>query len=274
MASWTVGELPSRTLAPAGTARVPSTTRSGWVGRRDPSGWRAVSDGSSARMVPVPTTIASHDARSSCTSARDASPVIHRLVPSAAADRPSRVVATFQVTRGRPLTKADVQARLRDSASTARRPPTTSTPTARSRSAPPPARGLGSAWAKTTRVMPAARRAAVQGPVSPVCERGSSVTYAVAPAAASPASASATTSACGVPAPAWKPAPTVSPEASTMTAPTRGFTSARGPPAASSRAADMGAISRWSSAKRRPMILIPRARACGELRDDARRRGR
>ena len=38
--------------------------------------------------------------------------VIHRLVPSAAALRPSRVVANFQVTKGRRLSIAKVQARF------------------------------------------------------------------------------------------------------------------------------------------------------------------
>jgi hypothetical protein len=36
--------------------------------------------------------------RSLCTSMRDASEVIHMLVPSAAADRPSRVAAYFHTT--------------------------------------------------------------------------------------------------------------------------------------------------------------------------------
>ena len=47
----------------------------------------------------------------------------------------------------------------------------------------------------TTRATPAAMIASVQGPVRPVWLHGSSVTYSVAPRAASPAAASATISA-------------------------------------------------------------------------------
>ena len=71
--------------------------------------------------------------------------------------------------------------------------------------APPAATGLGSDWAKTTRRTPAAISASVHGPVRPVWLQGSRVTTAVAPRAASPASVNAATSACGVPAPRWKP---------------------------------------------------------------------
>ena len=50
-------------------------------------------------------------ARSACTSARASAPVIQRLVPSAAALRPSRVAASFQVTCGRPVRTACSHAR-------------------------------------------------------------------------------------------------------------------------------------------------------------------
>jgi len=47
--------------------------------------------------VPAPTTIASAQARSRWTSARAASPVIHREVPSRAATLPSSEAAAFQM---------------------------------------------------------------------------------------------------------------------------------------------------------------------------------
>ena len=66
---------------------------------------------------------------------------------------------------------------------------------------PPPATsGLGSLIAATTRATPAWISASAHGGVRPWCEQGSSVTYTVAPRAASPAAFSAWTSACGVPA--------------------------------------------------------------------------
>ena len=57
--------------------------------------------GSSVSTVPVPTSITSHWARSRWLSTRAALEVTQRLVPSAAALRPSSVVANFQVTKGR-----------------------------------------------------------------------------------------------------------------------------------------------------------------------------
>ena len=113
-----------------------------------------------------------------------------RLVPSAAALRPSRVVANFQVTNGRPCSTRegpDPCSEVRDS--TARSPDSTSTPAARSVSAPPAAAGLGSAWANTTRRTPAATSACAHGPVRPVWLQGSSVTTAVVPRGPAPARA-------------------------------------------------------------------------------------
>ena len=72
----------------------PSTTRSG----SRPSPWRTVRAGSSARTVPAPTNTASLSARSRWASARAASPVIQRLVPSVAAVRPSRLAASLSTT--------------------------------------------------------------------------------------------------------------------------------------------------------------------------------
>ena len=56
---------------------------------------RTVSAGRSARAVPAPTTTACESARSSCASARAAAPGDPLRVPSAAAVRPSRLIAVF-----------------------------------------------------------------------------------------------------------------------------------------------------------------------------------
>ena len=74
------------------------------VAAGDVSG-RTVSDGSSARTVPAPTITASLSARRRWASARASSPVIHRLEPSAAAVRPSRVAASLSTTHGRPVVR-------------------------------------------------------------------------------------------------------------------------------------------------------------------------
>jgi hypothetical protein len=143
--------------------------------------------------------------RSSCTSARASGELIHWLVPSSAAERPSIVEANFQMTNGRgsPAAAREVevsQARLPAYTSAARSPSSTSIPCERSVSVPPVATGLGSATPATTRTMPARISAWVQGPVRPMWLHGSMVTTAVPPRARSPASASALTSACGPPA--------------------------------------------------------------------------
>ncbi len=79
--------------------------RRGWSNPSgsSPSGSRTVSAGSSARTVPAPTRMASLSARSRWASSRAASPVIHWLVPSGAAVRPSRVAASLSTTKGRPV---------------------------------------------------------------------------------------------------------------------------------------------------------------------------
>ena len=171
----------------------------------------------------MPTSITSHSPRSRWVSSLAARLETQRLLPSAAALRPSRVVANFQVTNGRPCSWPKVQARLSRRASSSSSPPSTSTPASRSVAAPPRASGLLSDWAYTTRATPAASSASVQGPVRPVWSQGSRVTTAVAPRAASPAAASASTSACGLPAPRWKPSPTSVPDGSSRTQPTRGL---------------------------------------------------
>ncbi len=98
-----VRESSLRTFASGGTSRIPTTTRSGCFSASEPSGSRAVSAGSSASTVPLPTMIASAAARRRCRSNRAASLEIHRLVPSAAALRPSRLLAYFHVTCGNPV---------------------------------------------------------------------------------------------------------------------------------------------------------------------------
>src|SRR5690606_31140017 len=163
-------------------------------------------------------------ARIWCTSARESAELIHLLLPSAAADLPSKVAAYFQVTCGRPVRTKCSHARSGPlAASRANRPDRTSTPAARSTSAPPAACGFASDTACTTRAMPAPRSASVHGGVRPVCAQGSSVTTAVRPAARSPACRRATTSACGPPGGWVAPTPTTAPEASSTTQPTGGL---------------------------------------------------
>ena len=115
-----------------------------------PASPRAVSDGSSASTVPVPTRIASLAERCSCTRWRAAVPVIHWLLPSAAAARPSSVDAHLTVMYGRRRRAAVSQTCWNSSASSRRMPPVTVTPALASRSAPPPATGPGSLTAKKT----------------------------------------------------------------------------------------------------------------------------
>jgi hypothetical protein len=135
-----------------------------------------------------------------CTSVRAGAEVIHWLVPSAAAERPSSVAANFQVTYGRPRRTAVSQATLPCSASRRRTPVSTRRSAPRRVAAPPAATGVGSSTAMTTRLIPALISAWAHGPVRPVWLQGSSVTIAVPPRARSPAWASATISACGPPA--------------------------------------------------------------------------
>ena len=80
-----------------------------------PAASRTVRWGSSTATVLVPTSIVSHSARSRWVSSRAARLETQRLVPSAAALRPSSVVANFQVTNGRPCSTAKVQTRFSSS---------------------------------------------------------------------------------------------------------------------------------------------------------------
>src|SRR5579864_4236218 len=216
-----------------------STTRSGWR-RPGPSAASASltsSRGSSASTVPTPVSTAELRARHCCTSSRAAAPEIQRLAPLPSAVRPSRLMASFTRTHGRPWRMRLRNPQLSSAASPASRPASTRTCASRSRAAPRPSTcGLGSAIAYTTRATRAPISASTHGGVRPWWLHGSSVTYTVAPAARPPAARSAATSACASPARSCQPSPTIrSPCA--ITQPTRGFGSVLSSPrAASSRA--------------------------------------
>ena len=77
-----------------------NTIRRGW--RETPS-MRAVSCGSSASAVPIPTATASHSARQWCDSRRESSPEIHFESPVRVATLPSSVIADLNSTHGRPV---------------------------------------------------------------------------------------------------------------------------------------------------------------------------
>ncbi|CKN19377.1 Uncharacterised protein [Mycobacterium tuberculosis] len=87
-------------------------------------------------------------ARRRCRSRRAASLEIHWLEPSAAALRPSMLVAYFQVTCGRPVRCLWSHSRSGPAATcSANTPDRTCRPAADSRPAPPPAIPFGSATA-------------------------------------------------------------------------------------------------------------------------------
>ena len=125
----------------------------------------------------MPVRTASACARSRCTSARAASPVIHRLSPVAVAVRPSRVAASLQRTQGRPRSWRETNPRLSARAGASINPVSTSMPASASSAKPRPATlGSGSGIAATTFAIPASISARVHGPVRPVWRQGSSVT--------------------------------------------------------------------------------------------------
>ena len=180
----------------ASTGARPSTMRRGEA----PGASRTVSCGSSARTVPAPTTMASLAARNSCTRRRAGSPVIKPPEPVLAAIYPSMVIANLSITNGRPVRRwcrYEASCSRTRSSST---PTCTAMPASRSRAMPVPAtRWSGSCTPITTRATPAVMIASVQGGVRPKWLHGSSVTYIVAPRAASPAARNACTSACAWP---------------------------------------------------------------------------
>ena len=146
-------------------ADVSKTTRSGGtLGGATP---RTVSRGSSTSAVPMPTATASLSARSLWTSARAASPVSHPGRRVASVRAPSSERASLRRTKGRSLASALKKAAFSSRAADSSTPRRTSTPSPRSRSAPPRATGLGSGTAATTRRIPAARIASVHGGVFP-----------------------------------------------------------------------------------------------------------
>ena len=176
---------------------------------------RAAAPSASGRRrstVPVPTTIASAAARRRCTSARAASLVIHWLLPSAAALRPSMLVANFHVTCGSPVRCLCSHSRSGPPAtSSASTPSTTCTPASGQPARSPGGRRVRVGRRRTTTAeIPAATSASTHGGVVPWWLHGSSVTTAVPPAARSPARRSATTSACGPPGGSVPPTPTTS----------------------------------------------------------------
>ncbi len=199
-----VGAESSSTLAPRGSDGDPTTTRSGGV----PSAARRPAHGQ-LRVVGQDRPGADDDGADPRAQRRarpraQPAPVIDVGPPSAPATRPSSDTAHFQVTNGRPWTTANVHSSLTASRLVGQHA-AVHVDAGRTQHARAAAglRPSDRAGANTTARTPASSSACVHGPVRPVCRQGSRVTTAVAPAAADPASASATTSACGVPAPRW-----------------------------------------------------------------------
>ena len=173
--------------------------RVGW--RATPS-VRAVKSGSSASAVPMPMQIASTPARQSCTSRRLRSFEIHFESPVCVATLPSRLIADLKITNGRPVRANFRKGWLSSRADRDRSPSIVSTSMPSSRKIPSPrpeALSVGSSEATTTRLMPAATIASVQGGVLPWWQQGSSVTYMVAPTGSVVQALSAATSAWSAP---------------------------------------------------------------------------
>ena len=191
--------------------------------RQGPPSKRQVSAGSSARAVPMPTMMAANRCRSRCARSRASGPVIHRDAPVRVAAFPSRVMAYFSTTKGRPVVMKWKNTSLRCRHPSSRTPVSTTVPASRSCAHPWPAtKGFGSRAPTTTRAMPASRIASVQGGVLPQWQHGSSVTYRVLPAGSSAHAASASRSAWGWPHAVCQPSPMMRPSF-TITAPTSGF---------------------------------------------------
>ena len=138
---------------------------------------RAVSCGSSASAVPMPTATASHEARQRWATRRLSSLEIHFESPVLVATLPSRLMADLKSTHGRPVRACLRKAWFCWRACAASSPPARSTCTPSSRRMPrprPEAFSVGSSLATTTRSMPAARIASVQGGCWTLWQQGSS----------------------------------------------------------------------------------------------------
>ncbi len=169
--------------SPAVRARLPESGRSRVRLAMIRTGWRAmprsrtVSVGSSARAVPPPTITASWRARCRCTMRRASGPVIHWLSPVAVAIRPSKLLASFRVTIGRPSCTRFRKPAWARRASDCITPVVTVIPASRKMACPLPAtRGSGSSSAVTTRATPALISDSAQGGVLPWWAQGSNVT--------------------------------------------------------------------------------------------------
>src|SRR5688572_26764311 len=173
------------------------------------------------------------------------------------------------MTKGRPSRTAVKYGWFSRMAASRSTPTSTSIPCACNAAIPlPDTFGNGSSTATTTRRRPAATTRSVHAPVRPAKQHGSSVQYSVAPRAASPASASAWTSACASPSRSCAPSPTTMPSAVTTQAPTTGFgavrprprracTSARRIQYASSRGTHVSAITAADPSAPGPLAPCP-----------------
>ena len=128
----TAGEQARALGACAGACRAPRAAAGAPRHRRVRE--RTLRRGSSASTVPTPVSIAELRARQACTSARAASPVIHWLVPSASAVRPSRLMASFTRTHGSPVRMRLKNPAFSSCASASSRPDCTAMPAAVERS--------------------------------------------------------------------------------------------------------------------------------------------
>ena len=156
-----------------------NATRSGSL----PAQSRTVSWGASVSRVPAPTTTASAWARSLWPSARIAPLVIHLLVPSGRAKKPSTVWAHFSTTHGRPSCCTVRKPRFKYWHSASSTPVCTAIPAACNLAMPCPFTRLkGSCIPTTTWPTPRATSKLAQGGVRPWCAQGSKLTYRVASA--------------------------------------------------------------------------------------------
>ena len=178
-------------LESSGQARLESnTTRRGWWWT--PS-TRAVSCGSSASAVPMPTATASTCERQRWARRRLPSLEIHCESPVRVAtlpvERHRRLEEHARAPGARVLAEGLVDAAARRRQLAVGRP-STSTPSSRRIPSPrPEAFSVGSSEATTTRAIPAATIASVQGGVRPWWQQGSSDTYSVAPRRSAPPAA-------------------------------------------------------------------------------------